>query len=338
MRPSFHPRLVNSVLDDPVLFVPFAFSGRAVMFDLGDIHCLPARDALKITHVFVTHAHMDHFCGFDRLLRLFLGRNKDLYLFGPAGFLGNVAGKLAGYLWNLVENYEARFVLHATEVRPRHTLTQSYSCRRRFLPATPRIKKPFDGALCREKEFSVSAVVLDHGTPCLGFALEEPFHINIIKEAVHELELDVGPWIGEFKRALFAGEEAGSLFVVEGGCGGAATRSFRLGELAGKIARITAGQKVAYIMDAACTRQNVKRILRLCRGADHLFIEAAFLEKDRAVAAAKHHLTAHQAGRIAARAQAAKLTVCHFSPRYEGQVHLLEQEAAAAFQSPDPPL
>ncbi len=330
MRPSFHPKLVNPVFDDPTLFVPLAFTGRAVIFDLGDIHCLQAREALKITHAFVTHTHMDHFCGFDRLIRLFLGREKDLHVFGPAGFLGNVSGKLAGYLWNLVENYSARFRLHATEVHPRHTLSRTFSCRRRFCPTGPRVKKPFDGVLWREKEFSVSAALLDHGTPCLGYAMEEPFHVNILKEAVHALGLEVGPWVGDFKRALLGGQDAGSVLEIAASAGGR-TRSFRLGDLAARIARITAGQKIAYIMDAGYTPRNLRRMLRLCRGADHLFIEAAFLDADGASAAAKHHLTARQAGAVAAQAGVAHLTVCHFSPRYGGRARVLEEEAAAAF-------
>ncbi len=105
MRPSFHPRLINGPFDDPGLFIPFQFQNRAVIFDLGDINCLPAKDILKISHAFVSHTHMDHFIGFDRLLRLTLGREKNLSLYGPPGFLKNVEGKLAGYTWNLADKY-----------------------------------------------------------------------------------------------------------------------------------------------------------------------------------------------------------------------------------------
>ena len=60
MRPSFTPRLINDPFSDPGLFVPFLFEKRALMFDLGDLHALSPRDLLKVTHVFVTHSHMDH--------------------------------------------------------------------------------------------------------------------------------------------------------------------------------------------------------------------------------------------------------------------------------------
>ena len=106
MRPSFLPRLINGPFDDPGLFIPLAHSRRAFMFDLGDLGALSPGDLLKVSHVFVTHTHMDHFIGFDQILRLLLGRDKELVLFGPHGFIDQVAAKLNAYTWNLVHNYE----------------------------------------------------------------------------------------------------------------------------------------------------------------------------------------------------------------------------------------
>jgi ribonuclease Z len=69
------------------------------------------------------------------------------------------------------------------------------------------------------------------------------------------------------------------------------------------------------------------------RDSDHLFIEAAFLDMHRDIAQRKNHLTARQAGLLAAMAQAKHFTVFHFSPRYTGQERQLLEEARTAYES-----
>ncbi|UCF93160.1 MAG: ribonuclease Z [Desulfobacterales bacterium] len=333
MRPSFHPRLINGAFGDPGLFIPFLFQKRAILFDLGDIHALAAKDILKISHVFVSHTHMDHFIGFDRLLRLFLGREKSLYLYGPAGISHNVEGKLAGYAWNLVENFSYRLSLNLTEVHPKYTRTSVYHCQDRFRPNSETVQRPFNEVLYEEPSLAVSTVILDHGISCLGFAIEERFHVNINKDAVLALGLETGPWLQEFKQALYHRRPPDSEFEVKPDKHHPDPRRFSLGELAERIARIAPGQKITYITDMAYNPSNVKRMVPLVQDSDHLFIEAAFLEKDRAIAAAKKHLTAWQAGRLAALARAKQFTLFHFSPRYLGQAHLLQEEALRAYET-----
>ena len=116
MRPIFQPCLVNGPFDDPALFVDVLFERRALLFDLGDIADLAPRKILRTSHVFVTHTHMDHFVGFDRLLRICLGRAHPLTLFGPAGFIEHVHHRLASFTWNLVENYSVDLAITACEV------------------------------------------------------------------------------------------------------------------------------------------------------------------------------------------------------------------------------
>ncbi len=116
MRPRFYPTLVNDRFGDPALYVDFLLEKRAMLFDLGDIHALPARSILRLTDVFVSHAHIDHFIGFDHLLRLLVGRDRQLRLYGPAGFIDRVQSKLEAYTWNLTDSFFADLVFIVTEV------------------------------------------------------------------------------------------------------------------------------------------------------------------------------------------------------------------------------
>ena len=101
--------------------------------------------------------------------------------------------------------------------------------------------------------------------------------------------------------------------------------------LANQIAMVTPGQKISYIVDVAYSPANAEKIIFLAKDSDQLFIEAAFLDAQRNLAAEKHHLTARQAGEIAARCGARQFTIFHFSPRYLGQEDLLYQEATEAY-------
>ena len=334
MRPSFHPRLVNGPFDDPGLYVPLTFRKKALLFDLGDLGPLAAGDILKITHVFVTHTHMDHFIGFDHLLRMLLGRGKSLRLFGPVGFLHNLNGKLQSYTWNLVRNYEEGLVITATEIGAQSRTTQVLDCRAGFTPSPPITEPSGLPVATEDREFKVETAILDHQIPSLAFAVRERFHINMLKPRMAELGLATGPWISRFKARLFDNADADEKIQIP--CSGTddAQATFSIGELAKKITRITPGQKIAYVADAAFHPENEMKIIELAKGADHLFIEAAFLEKDRSVARRKYHLTAHQAGTLARNAGVREMSIFHHSPRYTDQGHLLEEEARLAFASP----
>jgi ribonuclease Z len=71
--------------------------------------------------------------------------------------------------------------------------------------------------------------------------------------------------------------------------------------------------------------------VKLACGADLFYCEAAYPERDRDRAAARFHLTAGQAGRLAAEAQVRRLAVFHFSPNYRDCPGDLLDEAMAAF-------
>lgn len=330
MRPAFHPRLVNDPSGDPVLYVPFQHEGRALLFDVGDLSPLAPREILKIEHVFVSHTHMDHFFGFDRLLRNLVGRRKTVFLYGPEGFLDCLGAKLAGYRWNLVQEYDP-LVFVAYELRGSEVRNRRYSSRQRFAPTGESARPVQSGILADRGRFLVSAVALDHGIPCLGFRLQERFHVSILADRVREMGLAVGPWLNDFKQALYEGRDPAAVFPLPPSGEGKARGALPLGDLADRICRITPGQRIVYVTDAAPTDDNIQRIESLAAGADRLFIEAAFLEADGDIAADKGHLTAALAGRIAGWAGVRKLDVFHHSPRYRDGASLLRAEAEEAF-------
>jgi ribonuclease Z len=334
MTPLFHPHLVNDRFGDPALYIEFLFERRGILFDLGDLHRLPSRKLLRLTHVCISHAHVDHFTGFDQLLRVTLGRDMTLHLFGPAGFVDRVRHKLAGYTWNLVDRFATDLAIRVSEV------DEGERAGRR---AEFRLKSGFagrdlgeasfaDGIVADEVGFRIRSAVLDHGIPSLAFALEEKLHVNVSKPAVEQAGFRVGPWLRDLRQATQRGDDEDRPFRVWWQDGGRIVEHTRaLGELQRTLLTIVPGQKIAYVVDAAYTPGNIRRIVDLAAGADTLYIEASFLEADAAMARDKRHLTAVQAGTIARAAGVRRIVPFHFSARYTGRDDLLATEAAAAF-------
>ncbi|HEX8960246.1 MAG TPA: MBL fold metallo-hydrolase [Geobacteraceae bacterium] len=337
MKPLFHPALVNDSFGDPGLYIDFLFERRALLFDLGELTPLPPRKLLRVSHIFVSHTHVDHFIGFDHLLRICLGRDKKIHLYGPPGFVDQIWHRLAAYTWNLVQNYPTDFTVVATELHPDGKgMTARFHCRRGFAPEQVEAVAVHDGVLLDEQAFRVRAAFLDHRIPCLAFALEEKSHVNIMKNRLAEMGLQVGPWLTELKAAVL-GEEPDDLpfrawWREEGRI---VEQRIPLGELKREILRIVPGQKIAYVTDTAYTLGNAERIVELAAGADYLFIEATFLQEEEARAAEKRHLTARQAGILAREAGAVRVIPIHFSPKYMGKEELLRREVEEAFAGYD---
>lgn len=325
MTPLLHPELVNGRFDDPALYADCMFARWALLFDLGDLHALPARKMLRIRDVFVSHMHMDHFVGFDQLLRVLIGRERRLRLFGPAGSIERVGHKLAGYTWNLAERYTTDLAFTVTEVlSATEARAATFRFRNRFRCEEEGALALVDGLLCDDDGFRVRAAVLDHRTPCLAFAVEEPRHVNVWKDRLDALGLPTGPWLREAKQAILADQPDDTLIRT-------GALSLSLGALKHDVLRVVPGQKIGYVVDVAYTPANVRRIAALVAEADILFIEAVFAAADAARAADRAHLTTAQAGEIARRARAKRIAPFHFSPRYAGEADRLLREVEQAF-------
>jgi ribonuclease Z len=333
MRPTLHPTLVNGRAGDPALYIETLFERRAILFDLGDISTLSPRKVQRLEHIFVSHAHIDHFIGFDHLIRLLVGREKTISLYGPAGFIDHVGHKLRAYLWNLAQGYPCDLVFLVTEIDSSLARRAArFRLKNAFSEEAVEAGRTADRVLYSDPAFRVTAAVLDHKTPCLAFAIEEAVHVNVWKNRLAERGLPVGPWLRDLKRAVTErmGDEILIRIAARTATLDAQTMPLRALR---DLVTVTPGQKIAYVTDVADTPANRRAIVALARKADLLFIEAAFADGDAELAQARAHLTTTAAGQIAREAEVRRVEPFHFSSRYAGEETRLLEEVRAAFGS-----
>lgn len=332
MRPTLHPGLVNGRFGDPALFVEALHRPDALLFDLGDLSPLSTRDLLRIGHVFVSHMHMDHFIGFDRLLRVHIGRERRIVLIGPAGFAAAVGHKLSAYSWDLVDRYAADLIFDVIEVEGPDAL---HAVRFRFkagFASEPVAAPAFaTGPVMEWPSFTLRVAVLEHHGPSLAFAVQEPLHVNIWRNRLEALGLEPGPWLQPFKRAIESGADDRTPIALPTG----ETKSL---ETLRDLVSVERGQKIAYVTDVADTPANRAAITDLASGADNLFIEASFSAADHQQAASRAHLTTRAAGEIGRTAGVRRIEPFHFSPRYEGEEARMIAEVMTAFRPQEAPV
>ncbi|MGW3769201.1 ribonuclease Z [Actinomadura verrucosospora] len=157
--------------------------------------------------------------------------------------------------------------------------------------------------------FSLVARRLSHPVEAYGYRLEEPDGVTMLPD-----ELAARGVRGPLIRRL---QEEGRVTTPAG-------RTVALAECS--VTR--PGQKVAFVMDTRLC----DGVRELAAGVDMLVIESTFLGEDAALAAEYGHLTAAQAGAVAAEAGVGRLVLTHFSERYPAaDEHRFTDEASAAF-------
>lgn len=162
------------------------------------------------------------------------------------------------------------------------------------------------GVIHVDADFTIRAAPLRHKVDTVGYRLEEPDGLHFVPDRLHAFGID-GPSVGRLR-------EAGSI-VVDG-------RTVTVEE----VTEPRPGQSFAYVLDTAWCEAAVE----LAAGADMLLCESTFLSSEEHLADEHGHLTARQAGRLAAEAGVRLLVLTHFSPRY-GDERLFADEAALEF-------
>jgi ribonuclease Z len=141
-------------------------------------------------------------------------------------------------------------------------------------------------------DYTLRCARLRHRVDSLGWRLEEPDGRHMLVDRLDALGIE-GPAVGALQRD-------GRLDV-----GG---RTVTLDEVSTR----RRGQSFAFVMDTAIC----DAAFALAEGADLVVCESTFLSCDEHLAEQYGHLTARQAGRIAAEAGARRLVLSHFSARY----------------------
>jgi ribonuclease Z len=154
--------------------------------------------------------------------------------------------------------------------------------------------------------FTLSCVRLQHRIESIGWRLDEADGRRMLPDRLVAHGI-AGPDVGRLR-------DAGRLDV-----GG---RTVTLEE----VSELRPGQSFAFVMDTAWC----DAALELAAGVDLVVCEATFLSTEHELAERYGHLTARQAGRLAAAAGARRLVLSHFSNRYP-DARVLADEAGEEF-------
>jgi ribonuclease Z len=141
-------------------------------------------------------------------------------------------------------------------------------------------------------DFTLSAAALRHRVDAIGWRIEEPAGRRMLPDRLEAAGVH-GPDIGRL-RDLGHVDVDGRTITLE------------------EMSEHRPGQVFAFIMDTAWC----DAALELAEGADLVVCESTFLDADAAMAERYGHMTARQAGRLAAEAGARRLVLTHFSQRY----------------------
>lgn len=148
--------------------------GELLLFDCGEgtqQQMMRAKTGMKISSIFITHFHADHFLGIPGLIQTmsFNGRTEPLDIYGPAWTKQMVKLlKDLGY-------YNLGFAINAHEME--------------------------DGDIIDKVDYLVKAVGTDHGIPSLGYVLEEKRRAGRFdREKAVELGVPEGPLFSKLQK------------------------------------------------------------------------------------------------------------------------------------------
>lgn len=291
------PAYFAGQLDDPVLWVGVRPWGRALLFDCGQLHQLAKRALKSLAALFVTHAHMDHFMGFDTLVRQVLVSPRRFDIFGPPGLADKVEHKLSAYDWNLHENFWCSFRVH--EIFHDHIARCSFPGSQRFVRKDCGVVERSDATVFENRWVVVKACQADHRIPVLVYRVDEQPAFGVDTARMRAAGFTPGPWIGELKRQFYEKTLGRILLQIpKAGSRAFLTTVRDTAALYALIGRTPKAASVGYLTDIGFSDHNLTSVVRLLRGVTLLVGECAFLADHVEKARRSYHLCTGDVNRL----------------------------------------
>ena len=302
-----------------------------LLFDCGDgcPHSVPPGELREVDHLCFSHLHMDHVAGFDLFFRLNFDRTaKPNRVWVPHGSGEVMQHRFRGFTWNLVdEKQQGEWLVH--EVGPDSVRTTMYRAREAFRIAHTDQESPRHGRLLIAGDgYAVEAVLLDHGTPSVGYLIREANRVNVDVEKLAAKGLRPGPWL---KRLRGPAAEVGETIAING-------VEHSLAALQTELLVTTTGDSIAYLTDFRMSPATAEMLASWLRGVNTVVCESQYRAGDGELAEKVMHSTASEVALMAARAGVGRLILFHFSDRYEAaERREMLAEARAIFPNTELP-
>lgn len=315
-------QLVNGSTGDPVLYLDYPGNDNAFLFDGGDNTGLTMAQLGDLEAAFITHHHVDHFIGLDRIIRANMDRDKVLHLFGPVNTIRKVYDRITAYEYPFFPFQ--KIVVKVTELLVGKMRTATLECTKKF-PEPVVTESDWAGPVCYENaDLRIEAIHAEHTVPCLSFALAEKsgYHPDPAKLSAGLLK--PAGWVPHALKLLRDGADPATKLDINGG-------SFSLATIAENYFTVSAGARVAYVTDTFWSEAVRPSLVKLAKGAWRLYCDSFYAAAEAKRAAQYKHMIAPQSGELAKLAKVEQLVLIHFATRYAGKYRQLIDEAAAIF-------
>lgn len=310
MITNFQVKQVNSPFDDTSFFIRNMYKKSPFLFDCGRLGKITNSEILSISDIFISHTHIDHFYGFDRIIRGSICADKTIRVFGPPGIIKNVQGKIDAYTWNLIKSYNLN--ISVIELSKKDIFRQAtYSAFKGFIPELTEIR--YDDIELGDG-FTFEYEFFDHGINSMGYRINEPQQIHINKELLNDKGYVPGKWIGELNNALEMNAPKDTIIECEMK-EGIIKKSIK--ELEEEIIIYKKPQSITFMTDLAPTYTNIQKAINFAKDSTILLIEGMFLKNEILHSIDKKHLTLELSKYIFQQSTSKYVKFFHFAPRYE---------------------